>query len=405
MNPCPSPLCAARGHRNSERPDMDIFHLDADIAFRDEVRAFLAANLPREISETFFSYRRHSFAEMIRWHRILAARGWAAPGWPVEHGGPGWSPMQQYIFDAEAMMAGAPRLRPFGLKMIGPVLIRFGTERQKDRFLPPILSGEHYWCQGFSEPGAGSDLAALRTAARRDGGAYVVNGQKMWTTTAQHADWMFTLVRTDPDAEKPQAGISMLLIDMTSPGVTVRPIRTIDGDHHVNEVFLDEVRVPENLLVHEENRGWDVAKFLLGNERVSIANVGQSKAELLLLKRLAADTGLMDDPVFGARLADLEADFLAQEVTNLRMLSSIRPGTDIGPLASLLKLRGSEIQQRIQELAMEAAGDRAAPWRSVDARGPDGYGTHGWLFSRAFTIFGGSSEVMKNIVAKQGLGL
>ena len=333
---------------------MDIFYLDADIAFRDEVRAFLAANLPREISETFFSYRRHSFAEMIRWHRILAARGWAAPGWPVEHGGPGWSPMQQYIFDAEAMMAGAPRLRPFGLKMIGPVLIRFGTERQKDRFLPPILSGEHYWCQGFSEPGAGSDLAALRTAARRDGGAYVVNGQKMWTTTAQHADWMFTLVRTDPDAEKPQAGISMLLIDMTSPGVTVRPIRTIDGDHHVNEVFLDEVRVPENLLVHEENRGWDVAKFLLGNERVSIANVGQSKAELLLLKRLAADTGLMDDPVFGARLADLEADFLAQEVTNLRMLSSIRPGTDIGPLASLLKLRGSEIQQRIQELAMEA---------------------------------------------------
>ena len=384
---------------------MDICYLDADIAFRDEVRAFLAANLPREISETFFSYRRHSFAEMIRWHRILAARGWAAPGWPVEHRGPGWSPMQQYIFDAEAMMAGAPRLRPFGLKMIGPVLIRFGTERQKDRFLPPILSGEHYWCQGFSEPGAGSDLAALRTAARRDGGAYVVNGQKMWTTTAQHADWMFTLVRTDPDAEKPQAGISMLLIDMTSPGVTVRPIRTIDGDRHVNEVFLDEVRVPENLLVHEENRGWDVAKFLLGNERVSIANVGQSKAELLLLKRLAADTGLMDDPVFGARLADLEADFLAQEVTNLRMLSSIRPGTDIGPLASLLKLRGSEIQQRIQELAMEAAGDRAAPWRSVDARRPDGYGTHGWLFSRAFTIFGGSSEVMKNIVAKQGLGL
>ncbi|MEM6460794.1 MAG: acyl-CoA dehydrogenase family protein [Pseudomonadota bacterium] len=384
---------------------MDIFYSDADIAFRDEVRGFLAEDLPREISETFFAYRRHSFAEMMRWHRILAAQGWVAPGWPVEYGGPGWSPMQQYIFDAEAMMAGAPRLRPFGLKMIGPVLMRFGTEWQKERFLPKILSGDDYWCQGFSEPGAGSDLAALRTAARRDGGVYVVNGQKTWTTTAQHANWMFTLVRTDPDAEKPQAGISMLLIDMKSPGVTVRPIRTIDGDHHVNEVFLDDVRVPENLLVHEENRGWDVAKFLLGNERVGIANVGQSKAELMLLKNLAADMGLLDDPVFGARLADLEADFLAQEVTNLRMLSSIRPGTDIGPLASLLKLRGSEIQQRIQELAMEAAGDRAAPWQSAETRGPDGYGTHGWLFSRAFTIFGGSSEVMKNIVAKQGLGL
>ena len=323
---------------------MQLFQSEADLAFRDEVRAFLDAHLPEEIAASFFAYRRHGFDEMIRCHRILAEKGWAAPNWPVEHGGPGWNPMQQYIFDAEAMMAGAPRLRPFGLKMIGPVLMRFGTEEQKARFLPPILSGDEYWCQGFSEPGAGSDLAALRSTARREGDNYVVNGQKMWTTTAQHADWMFTLVRTDPQAEKPQQGISMLLVDMTAPGVTVRPIRTIDGDHHVNEVFLDDVRVPADRLVHEENRGWDVAKFLLGNERVSIANVGQSKAELSLLKRFAAQVGLIDDPVFGAKLADLEADFMAQEATNLRMLSSIGPGTDIGPLASLLKLRGSEIQ-------------------------------------------------------------
>jgi len=283
--------------------------------------------------------------------------------------------------------------------------MRFGNAAQQERFLLGILSGEEYWCQGFSEPGAGSDLAALRTTAVRQGDTFIVNGQKTWTTTAQHADYMFTLVRTDPDAGKPQQGISMLLIDLTLPGVEVRPIRTIDGDHHVNEVFLDNVEVPADLLVHEENRGWDVAKFLLGNERVSIANVGQSKAEIRLLKQLLATHDLLDDPIMAMKLADLEADFLAQEVTNLRMLSALAPGADVGPLASLLKLRGSEIQQRIQELAMEATGPAAAVWADASERDSDGYGTHGWLFSRAFTIFGGSSEVMKNIVAKQSLGL
>lgn len=389
---------------------MELFYSDADIAFRDEVRAFLTARLPQDISETFFGYQRHSWHQMIRWHKILAEQGWVAPSWPVEHGGTGWTPMQQYIFDSEAMLSGAPRLRPFGLKMIGPVLIRFGTDAQKARFLPRILSAEEYWCQGFSEPGAGSDLASLKTRAVRDGDHYVVNGQKTWTTTAQHADWMFTLVRTDPEAERPQSGISMLLIDLKSPGIDVRPIRTIDGDHHVNEVFLDNVCVPADLLVGEENNGWTCAKFLLGNERVSIANVGQSKAELVLLKRLATtrmrgNTALIDDPVFARKLADLEADFLAQEVTNLRMLSSIKPGGEVGALSSFLKLRGSEIQQRIQELAMEATGPDAAPWRAHRENGHmDGYGTHGWLLSRAYTIFGGSSEVMKNIVAKQILG-
>ena len=388
---------------------MELFYSDDELAFRDEVRAFLADHLPQDISDTFFGYRRHSWQQMIRWHKILNAKGWVAPHWPVDHGGTGWTPMQQYIFDSETMLAGAPRLRPFGLKMIGPVLIRFGSDAQKARFLPRILSGEDYWCQGFSEPGAGSDLAGLKTRAVRDGDHYVINGQKTWTTTAQHADWMFTLVRTDPDAARPQQGISMLLIDMKSPGMTVRPIITIDGDHHVNEVFLEDVRVPAEMLVGEENKGWTYAKYLLGNERVSIANVGQSKAELTLLKRLAADrkrgnVALIDDPVFGAKLADLEADFMAQEVTNLRMLSSIRPGQDVGALSSFLKLRGSEIQQRIQELAMEAVGTDAAPWRADRAGATDGYGTHGWLLSRAYTIFGGSSEVMKNIVAKQVLG-
>ncbi len=384
---------------------MQLFYSDADRAFQAEVRAFLRAELPQDLSETFHSFRRHSFEQMMRWHGILARKGWVAPHWPQSHGGAGWTPMQQYIFDSEAMLAGAPRLRPFGLKMIGPVLMRFGTAAQQDRFLPGILKGEEYWCQGFSEPGAGSDLAALRTTAVSQGDTYIVNGQKTWTTTAQHANYMFTLVRTDPDAGKPQQGISMLLIDLTLPGVEVRPIRTIDGDHHVNEVFLDNVEVPADLLVHEENRGWDVAKFLLGNERVSIANVGQSKAEIRLLKQLLATHDLLDDPVMAMKLADLEADFLAQEVTNLRMLSALAPGADVGPLASLLKLRGSEIQQRIQELAMEATGPAAAVWADASERDSDGYGTHGWLFSRAFTIFGGSSEVMKNIVAKQSLGL
>jgi alkylation response protein AidB-like acyl-CoA dehydrogenase len=390
---------------------MELFYSDADVAFREEVRDFLAAKLPEDISATFFGYERHTWQQMIRWHKILANKGWVAPSWPVEYGGTGWTPMQQYIFDSEAMLSGAPRLRPFGLKMIGPVLIRYGSDAQKARFLPRILSGEDYWCQGFSEPGAGSDLAGLKTRAIRNGDHYVVSGQKTWTTTAQYADWMFTLVRTNPAAERPQSGISMLLIDLKSPGVTVRPIRTIDGDHHVNEVFLEDLRVPVELLVGEENRGWTYAKFLLGNERVGIANVGQSKAELALLKRLASErfrdgVALIDDPIFGAKLADLEADFLAQEVTNLRMVSSIAPGGEVGPLASFLKLRGSEIQQRIAELAMEAAGVGAAPWKSLREAGErqmDTYGTHGWLLSRAYTIFGGSSEVMKNIVAKQVL--
>lgn len=391
---------------------MDLTYTNNEIAFREEVRAFIEASLPKDIRETHFGFRRHSWDQMFRWHKIVAAQGWVAPSWPVEFGGTGWSPVQQYIFDEEAMLAGAPRLRPFGLKMLGPVLIRYGTDAQRAYFLPRILNGDDYWCQGFSEPGAGSDLAGLKTRAVRNGNIYRVSGQKTWTTTGQHANWMFALVRTDPDAPRPQQGISFLLIDTTLPGVEVCPIVTMEGDHHVNEIFLNDVEVPVDMLVGEENKGWTYAKYLLGNERIGIANVGQNKAEMRLLRAIALKErrngkSLIDDPVFANKLADLEADFMALEITNLRMLSSVEFGGDSAALAPFLKLRGSEIQQRINELAMEAAGPRAARWNDPQSEEAaiDRYGTHGWLLSRAYTIFGGSSEVMKNIVAKQKLAL
>ena len=391
---------------------MDFAFSDSEQIFREEVRTFLSDELPADIRETHFGFRRHSWEQMFRWHKIVAKKGWIAPSWPVEYGGTGWTSVQQYIFDEEAMLAGAPRLRPFGLKMLGPVLIRYGTDEQKAHFLPRILNGEDYWCQGFSEPGAGSDLASLKTRAERHGNIYRINGQKTWTTTGQHANWMFALVRTDPEAERPQQGISFVLIDMTLPGVEVRPIITIEGDHHVNEVFLNDVEISADMLVGEENKGWTYAKYLLGNERVGIANVGQNKAEMRLLRAIAlkkkrGGKPQIDDPVFAIKLADLEADFMALEITNLRMLSSIKTGGDSAELAPFLKLRGSEIQQRTNELAMEVAGPRAARWKdaSTEEEAIDRYGTHGWLLSRAFTIFGGSSEVMKNIVAKQTLAL
>ena len=391
---------------------MDFAFNDSEIAFREDVRAFLHAKLPRDIRDTHFQFQRHSWEQMFRWHKIVAEQGWVAPYWPLEYGGTGWTPVQQYIFDEEAMMAGAPRLRPFGLKMLGPVLIKFGTEAQKAHFLPRILNGEHYWCQGFSEPGAGSDLASLKTRAVRNGDIYLINGEKTWTTTGQHANWIFILARTDLDAPRPQQGISFFMVDMTLPGVEVRPIITIEGDHHVNEVWFNDVEVSADMLVGEENKGWNYAKYLLGNERVGIANVGQNKAEMRLLRAIALKETrngkpLIDDPVFATKLADLETDFAALEITNLRMLSSIKPGGDSAALAPFLKLRGSEIQQRINELAMEATGPRAGRWRDPSSEEDTiaQYGTHGWLLSRAYTIFGGSSEVMKNIIAKQTLEL
>ena len=389
---------------------MDLTFTAEEEAFRAEVKAFLDAELPTSMRQTYHGFGRHDFDQSMEWHRILARKGWVAPGWPRSHGGCEWTPVQQYIFEEEAMRAGAPRLRPFGLKMLAPVLLKFGSPALQERFLPPILSGEEFWCQGFSEPGSGSDLASLRTRAVREGDHYVVNGQKTWNTYGHKANWMFALVRTDPDADRPQKGISMLLIPMDAEGVTVRPIRTIDGFHHINEVFFEDVRVPAELLVGEENKGWTYAKFLLGNERVGIANVGQSKAELALLREIAmtprADgTRAIDDDMIAVRLADIIADFAGFEITNLRMLTALKPGRDVGAISSYLKLRGTDIQNRISALAMDISGPLGMSW-DHDAEAPqETWGSHGWAITRPITIYGGASEILKNIVAKQVLEL
>ena len=338
----------------------------AEIAFRDDVRRFIADNYPaalRAKQESGVPLEREDY---LSWHRILGRRGWLAPAWPREYGGPGWSPIQRFILAEELAHAGSIRILPFGVNMVAPVIQKFGTRAQKDRFLPPILAGETWWCQGYSEPGAGSDLAGLSTSAVRDGDDYVVNGQKTWTTLAQFADWGFFLVRTDPAAKK-QEGISFLLIDMTSLGVTVRPIITLDGGHEVNEVWLDDVRVPVANRVHEENKGWTCAKFLLAHERTGIAAVAASKRNLENVRVAAAEAeaeggiSLADDPFFARKLAETEIELMALEMTELRLLARESAGGGPGPESSLLKIKGSEIQQRATELMMEAAGRYAAP--------------------------------------------
>jgi alkylation response protein AidB-like acyl-CoA dehydrogenase len=348
----------------------------------------------------------------------LYQRGWGGVSWPVQFGGTGWNAVQQFIFEEESALAGAPRLIPFGLKMVAPVLMAFGTPAQQQRFLPQIRSAEAWWCQGYSEPGAGSDLASLRTRAVRDGDHYVVNGQKTWNTLGQFADWMFCLVRTDPQA-KQQSGISFLLIDMKSPGVRVRPIALLDGSHEVNDVFFEDVRVPAENLVGEENRGWTYAKFLLGHERSNIAGIGAAKRELARLKHVAAEERkdgrpLSDDPLFAARLARVEIDLLALEITNLRVLSAEGAARAPGPEASILKIKGTEIQQTLSELFVRAAGEYALPLRreameagwqpeaGLERAGP-AYATTvmaAYLNQRKLTIFGGTNEIQKNIVAK-----
>jgi alkylation response protein AidB-like acyl-CoA dehydrogenase len=398
---------------------MDLSYTQGEEAFRMEVRAFLEARLPADIAAKVKSHKRLDREDFRRWHAIAYEQGWATPHWPVEYGGTGWSAVQHHIHDEECCAAGAPRIIPFGVRLVGPVIIHFGSDWQKQRFLKPMQSGEEFWCQGFSEPGSGSDLASLRTRAVRDGDHYVVNGQKTWTTLGHLADWIFCLVRTDAGA-KQQEGISMLLIDMKTPGVERRPIITLDGEHHVNEVFFDDVRVPARHLVGEENKGWDYAKFLLVNERVGIAGVGQSKAELELLKEMARlerkrGRPLIEDPLFQAKLARLEIELMALEYTNMRMLSSGADSRSVGALSSFLKIKGSEIQQTIMELAMEAVGPYAAPWipeaRSAAWNGEPvgpayaGIGTEGWLDRRKTTIYGGSNEIQKNIIAKRVLGL
>ncbi|MTH95908.1 acyl-CoA dehydrogenase family protein [Roseibium sp. RKSG952] len=395
---------------------MHIGYTAEEDAFRAGVRAFLEESLPKDLSAKVKAGQKLGEDDFRGWQKILGKKGWLVPRWPVEHGGCGWTPAQVSIFDEEACFAGAPRVLPFGVHMIGPVLIEYGNEDQKARHLPGIVSGEVAWCQGFSEPGAGSDLASLKTAAVRDGDDYVVNGQKIWTSYAHFSDWMFCLVRTDPKAKKRQQGISFLLIDMKTPGITVRPIITTDGMHSVNEVFLEEVRVPAGNLVGEENQGWTYAKFLLGHERTGIARIGDSKAEfgrLLDIARKERKNGkpLIEDPLFSAKLARMEIELRALELTNLRMLSGGGDGSGLnGAFPSLLKVKGTEVQQRIAELQMEAVGAYALPWQQAamdpawngETVGPDHAipRVPNYLDRRKATIFGGSTEIQKTIISK-----
>jgi alkylation response protein AidB-like acyl-CoA dehydrogenase len=398
---------------------MDLSFTPEEQRFRAEVRSFVDTHLPAEIRDKVLTGTRMDKDDFVRWHKILYTQGWVAPGWPREFGGPGWNAVQQHIFSEECADAGAPALLPFGLVMVGPVIMAFGNKAQQEYFLPRILSGEDWWCQGYSEPGSGSDLASLKTRAERVGDKYIVNGQKTWTTLGQYADWIFCLVRTNPEARK-QEGISFLLIDMKTPGITVRPIIMLDGEHEVNEVFFDNVEVPVQNLIGEENKGWTYAKFLLGHERTGIAEVGRSKRWLKRLKAIAsqerASDGrwLIDDARFRDRIAQVEIELMALEITTLRVIAAEMEKRAPGPEASLLKIRGSEIQQALSELLMQALGPYALPYQhaALDAgygaplAGPD-YGAPlpGLYFNmRKTTIYGGSNEIQKNIISKMILG-
>ena len=390
----------------------------AEIAFQQEVRAFIAENYPENLRSVQDEGHDLSKEDFLSWHRTLAKKGWIAPAWPVEYGGTGWTATERFIWSEELAAADCVATMPFGLSMVGPVIYTFGTPEQKARFLPGILSGDDWWCQGYSEPGAGSDLASLRTKAVRDGDDYVVNGQKTWTTMAQHADWGFFLVRTDSDA-KAQEGISFLLIDMKSPGVTVRPIITLGGEHEVNEVWLEDVRVPVENRVYEENKGWTCAKFLLAHERTGIAAVARSKRGVEKIKAIArteqdGDRPLIANPFFKRKIAELEIDLTALEFTELRSLAGEASGKGPGPESSLLKIKGSEIQQRITELALEAVGHYGAPYfrgfgegDNEHPIGPD-YAHRAaptYFNARKTTIYGGSNEIQRNIIAKMVLGI
>lgn len=387
--------------------------------FRAEVREFLKRNLPAPLSAKVLGLKRLTREDLIGWQRILHSVGWSGPSWPKEFGGTGWTAIEQHIFDEECSIAGAPPIISFGVRMVAPVIMAFGNRAQQDYFLPRILSGEHWWCQGYSEPGSGSDLASLTTRAERRGDVYLVNGQKTWNTLGHFADWIFCLVRTD-GAAKPQSGISFLLIDMKSPGITVRPIPLLDGGHEINDIWFDNVSVPVTQLIGEENKGWTYAKYLLTHERVNIAQVGQSRRELNRLKQLAATTAdgarrLIDDVRFRDRLAAVEIDLMALELTVLRVLSAEGRRRDPGPESSVLKIRGSEIQQALAELCMEAIGPYALPWipEALEAgwQGqPEGADLWGALTGRYFnqrktTIFSGSNEIQRNIIAHRILEL
>jgi alkylation response protein AidB-like acyl-CoA dehydrogenase len=377
-----------------------------EAAFRDELRSFYTTKIPEDVRERVRQGLSLSKDQIVATQKILNEHGLAVPNWPVEWGGKDWTPTQHQIWSDEMQLACVPEPLNFNTKMVGPVIAEFGSQEIKERFLPPTANLDIWWCQGFSEPEAGSDLASLRTTAVRDGDSYVVNGQKTWTTLGQYADWIFCLVRTDPQAPKRQAGISFLLFDMKTPGITLRPIKTIDGGQEINELFFSDVRVPANQLVGQENQGWTYAKFLLGNERTGIAGVGRTKVRLAEVKKHAAQTGVLDDPLFAARLAEAENELLALELTQARVVSDSSDGTP-NPASSVLKLHGSQLQQVATELLVEVAGPDALPADGDDISSPNWaqISAPRYLNWRKASIYGGSSEVQRNIIASTILGL
>ncbi|PIF12773.1 acyl-CoA dehydrogenase family protein [Janthinobacterium sp. 13] len=396
---------------------MDLHYTAGETAFRDTVRAFLDTHLPADLQRKVRQHLRLNRDDYVRWHKIVAKQGWAAPAWPVEHGGTGWTAVQRHIWEDECARAATPPILPFGVNMVAPVIMAFANAEQKAYYLPRILNCDDWWCQGYSEPGAGSDLASLKTTAQRDGDHYIVNGQKTWTTLGQHADMIFCLVRTDSTVRK-QEGISFLLIDMKTPGITVRPIIMLDEEHEVNEVFFGNVRVPVSNLVGQENKGWTYAKYLLGHERTGIAAVGRSKRELTFLKQLAMQqtkrgAPLLHDPAFAAKVATLEIELMALEMTVLRVISD--EGKGPGPQASMLKVRGSELQQQLTELMVEAIGPQALPFDPAFLDGGAQHSAGGddlaaplaaYYFNyRKTSIYGGSNEIQKNIITQMILGL
>ena len=397
---------------------MDLAFTLEEQKFREETRAWVHENLPKAISDKVHNALRLTRDDLQQWARILGKKGWLGYGWPTQFGGPGWTAIQKHLFEEETALAGAPRTIPFGPVMVAPVIMAFGNAEQQQRFLPGIASGEVWWSQGYSEPGAGSDLASLKTRAERKtipgkGDVFIVNGQKTWTTLAQYGDWIFCLVRTSTEG-KPQTGISFLLIDMKSPGVSVRPITLLDGEPEVNEVFFDNVEVPAANLIGEENKGWTYAKHLLAHERTNIADVNRSKRELDRLKRIAKAEGVYEDQRFRDEIAKLEVDVIALEMMVLRVLSAEKSGKNSLDIAGLLKIKGSEIQQRYSELMMLAAGPYAVPFISeaMDAGWQGGFVGAAYLAPlastyfnlRKTTIYGGSNEVQRNIVAQTVLG-
>ena len=398
---------------------MDLDYSAEDLAFRDQVRAFIDANLPAELKHKVLNHKRLSRQDYVTWHKAVHKQGWVGANWPREYGGTGWTAVQRHIWEEECARAGTPPILPFGVNMVAPVIMAFGNEAQKRHYLPRILACDDWWCQGYSEPGSGSDLASLKTRAERHDDHYIVNGQKTWTTLAQHADMIFCLVRTDPHARK-QEGISFLLIDMKTPGITVRPIIMLDEEHEVNEVFFDNVKVPVENLVGEENKGWTYAKYLLGHERTGIAAVGRSKRELQFLKRLASThmkhgKPLIDDPVFAAKVASLEIELMALEMTVLKVVSAEGQRRGPGPEASMLKIKGTEIQQWLTELMVEAVGPLAMPFDRAYLEGRSEHALTGdddaaplasYYFNfRKTSIYGGSNEIQKNIISQMILGL